>query len=215
MLSVCFPSPLHILLFGSVLPSFPFEACSKPETTKQTRDRDQKAGRKAQLRVMQVQQARETLRVHLDDGSHVDRPATGIEIDIMPVDYLTKLVATAKGQDDIQRELKRRSKEATASVISHLARLLACLLACSCAGATDQTNSSCSLFGSVLPSFPGDASCDVDRFVVLPRSNGGVVVLRPPLQEWCSSAAAGDARRCCSSIAHAGATAMLARTSNR
>ena len=57
---------------------------------------------------MQVQQARETLRVHLDDGSHVDRPAAGIEVDIMPVDYLTKLVATAKGQDDIQRELMRK-----------------------------------------------------------------------------------------------------------
>ena len=73
------------------------------------------------------------LRVQLDDGSHVDRRATGIEINIMPVDYLTKLVATAKGQDDIQRELKRRSKEATC--IRHfapcsLARLLARLLVC-------------------------------------------------------------------------------------
>ena len=47
---------------------------------------------------------------------------------------------------------------ATASVISQLARLLAWLLACSLARAHKQTSSSCSLFGSVLPSFPTSAA---------------------------------------------------------
>ena len=47
---------------------------------------------------------------------------------------------------------------ATASVNSQLARLLAWLLACSLARAHKQTSSSCSLFGSVLPSFPTSAA---------------------------------------------------------